>query len=106
MNRERALVQLPNGDLWRGYERTAKTEDNVAMPADAPRPFAKIDEAMSNIQIAAKGNSTLTCTWCGLQGDGKQMREHLKTSHPSIVQPPTDEQLAVAASINQTLKTK
>lgn len=92
----RELVQLPNKDLWRGHTYKAKGESNIDTTPD-PRPFAKIDAAMAAILQHASGNPSLTCLWCGTQGDSKEMREHLKTSHPSIVEPPTNEQIAAAA---------
>lgn len=96
----RELVQLPNGDLWRGHDRNLTREDNVDK-TNAPRPFAKIDEAMSAILKNAKGHRDLTCLWCGLQSGDKEMREHLKKDHASVVNPPSDEQLIMATKLNQ-----
>ena len=95
------LVQLVNKDLWRGHERAPKLRENVIVPDNTPRPFAKIDEAMASILNAAKGANILTCSWCGFQTGDKDMREHLKKNHASVVEPPTNEQLALAAQLNK-----
>lgn len=90
------LIQLPNGDLWRGHEYKKTGEGNVDI-TPLPRPFGKLDAAMAAILQFSNGNPNLTCVWCGLQGDTKFMREHLKKDHASIVEPPSEAQLAAAA---------
>jgi hypothetical protein len=103
---EGEFVQLPvSRDLWRGNVRSPKATDNVD-PVTAPRPFAKIDEAMASILAASKGANILTCTWCGLQSADKAMREHLKKDHASVVEPPTDEQIAAATLAASTPASK
>lgn len=93
------MVQLINGDLYRGFVYNPVARENVEK-TDAPRPFAKIDEAMASILKASKGAKELTCTWCGFQSSDTQMREHLKKNHPSVVEPPSDEQIMAAAKLS------
>jgi hypothetical protein len=98
---ESILIQLPNKDLWRGHKhKQVETNSNVDI-SPAPRPFAKIDAAMAAILQASKGAKLLSCLWCGLQHDDKQMREHLKKDHPTVVEPPTEEQILAASKLNQ-----
>ena len=102
---ERVLTQLPvSKDLWKGFDYKPKdVEVNVPMD-NAPRPFAKLDEAMAAILKASAGANLLTCTWCGLQSDTKAMRDHLKKNHPSVVEPPTEEQIFAASKLSEGKK--
>src|SRR5687767_3248510 len=94
---ETSLVVLPNKDLWRGHIRKPKGVDNVPQILPDERPFSKLDEAMANILNVSAGAKELTCTYCGLQFDTVNMREHLKKNHASVVEPPTDAMLMEAS---------
>ena len=99
---ERMLTQLPvSKDLWRGFEYKPKEVASNVPTDNAPRPFAKLDEAMAAILKTSAGANLLTCTWCGLQSDTKAMREHLKKNHASVVEPPTEEQIYAASKLTE-----
>lgn len=85
------FIQLPNGDLWRGYIRSEKGTDNVQAPVTEDTKISKIDQAMNELVKNAKGASMLSCTWCGHQTVEKNMRAHLTKNHPSVFNPLTDE---------------
>lgn len=83
------LVPLPNGDLHRGFrhKNAAANIDVDVIPESMGNP---LDRAMANILKAAGqgGGHGLTCLWCGLQWpqtSAKEVREHLKDAHPSVV---------------------
>lgn len=87
MMTEDHLVPLPNGDLHRGM-RNRKNVTNIDVEVIPESMGNPLDRAMSKILTAAKGGNTLTCLWCGLQfgaNSEKDIREHLKESHPSVV---------------------
>jgi len=98
MTIEAQLIPLPNKDLWRGHKRGRKAADNLtaAERKDMPRPHP-LDAAMAVLLLQANGASELTCQWCGQQAREQAMRDHLKANHPSIVSPPSVEQVALAA---------
>lgn len=100
------LIQLPNRDLWRGHTRQPRVTDNVVFNTETPRPFAKIDEAMAQMLKLGNGAKELTCLWCGLQFGDASMREHLKKSHSSVVEPPTDDRIAAALAAVEAAKTE
>lgn len=81
----RELTQLPNGDLWRGYQdklsETALTETQV-VSLESQDP---VNKAMAAIVITSKGARELTCNWCGSQSDEKNMRAHIKINHASAI---------------------
>lgn len=90
MGADEQLQLLPNGDLHRGIKLENFAQPNIdteVIPATAGNP---LNRAMSQILQAAKGGHALTCLWCGLQydsqGSEKDMREHLKKDHPSVVE--------------------
>lgn len=90
MQTETHLVPLPNGDLHRGFRNGhGKAQANIevdVIPDDMGNP---LDRAMAKILNAAKGGHQLTCLWCGIQfgaNSEKDIREHLRTSHPSVVE--------------------
>lgn len=90
------LVQLPNKDLWRGYHTMVTPEANIdveVIPETAQNP---VNRAMAQILKASNGAHELTCLWCGMQGDERSIRDHLKSSHASVVNPMSDAQVAMA----------
>jgi len=94
MRKEDQLTVLPNKDLWRG-NKVGTPGGNIPSPdAEHITTADPLNAAMANILKAAAGNKTLTCVWCGQQWDGanneKAIREHLLTSHASVVKPMTD----------------
>lgn len=93
------FIQLPNKDLWKGYKEQpteqAKLESEV-IPAEMQNP---VNRAMAAILEASKGGIP-TCLWCGQQYDERSMREHLKTSHPSVMAP-INEAAVLMATVEQ-----
>lgn len=90
MGADEQLQLLPNGDLHRGIKLDATPLANIDVEV-LPESFGNpLNRAMAQILKAAKGGHALTCLWCGLQWDGqmaeKDVRAHLKDSHPSIVE--------------------
>lgn len=92
---EKELIQLPNKDLWRGRQEDVVPQDNLEGVPSTPAP---IDSAMASILLASKGASVLTCTRCGQQYNESSMREHLRQAHPSWINPPSTEELVLAAA--------
>ena len=96
---DRELIQLPNGDLWRGYRdepsAIAIAEIAEVITEEAADP---VNRAMANILKAAKGSRNLSCLWCGQQFDERAMRAHLKTAHATAIglDRPSDAQVLVA----------
>lgn len=87
MKTEDHLVPLPNGDLHRGM-RNRKNVTNIDVEVIPESMGNPLDRAMAKILTAAKGGNAVTCLWCGLQwgsNSEKDVREHLKQSHPSVV---------------------
>jgi len=81
------LTLLPNGDLHRGLRMEDARNPNIDVTViEAANPLNRI---MAEILLAAKGGHNLTCTRCGLQWNGqnaeKDIREHLKKDHASLV---------------------
>lgn len=92
----RELVQLVNKDLWRGRAIDAKTNPApTSVPVTSESPQHPLDRAMATVLAASAGAQTLTCVWCGLQGDPTFMREHLKKDHKSVVEPAVDAAVAL-----------
>lgn len=88
MKTETHLVPLPNGDLHRGFRQISPVLSNIDVEIIPDTMGNPLDRAMAKILSAAKGGHELTCLWCGLQfnqGGEKGIREHLKDSHPSVV---------------------
>lgn len=90
MGAEEQLQLLPSGDLHRGIRLANAAKPNIdteVIPESMGNP---LNRAMAQILAAAKGGHALTCLWCGLQWDGqmaeKDVREHIKKDHPSIVE--------------------
>lgn len=82
------LVPLPNGDLHRGM-RNRKNVTNIDVEVIPESMGNPLDRAMAKILKAANGGHQLTCLWCGIQfsaNSEKDIREHLRTSHPSVVE--------------------
>ena len=90
------LVMLPNRDLWRGHNYKARVDTSNVEIKNEPRPFSRLDEILATQMRLANGHSELTCLWCGTQCGVKEMREHLKAQHASVVNPPTDAELMAA----------
>lgn len=87
MKTEDHLVPLPNGDLHRGM-RNRKNVTNIDTEVIPDSMGNPLDRAMAKILTAAKGGNMVTCLWCGLQwgsNSEKDVRQHLKDSHPSVV---------------------
>lgn len=91
-------MQLPNGDLWRGYRDTlsevAMSETEiVSLESQDP-----VNKAMASILKAAKGAKELSCLWCGHQADERATRAHIKTNHAISIglDKPSDAQVLVA----------
>lgn len=87
MRTETHLIPLPNGDLHRGL-KNRPVDANIDVEVIPDNMGNPLDRAMAKILAAAKGGHELTCLWCGLQysnGQESQIREHLKESHPSVV---------------------
>jgi hypothetical protein len=94
---EQSLYQLPNKDLWRGYtpETAAIANlENEKVPEGIQDPLNK---AVAECLAVHPGSREVTCKWCGQQGDEKWIRKHLPSSHPSVVNPMSDAEVAVAA---------
>lgn len=84
---ETHLVPLPNGDLHRGFRKVHRTESNIDVENIPDEMGNPLDRAMAKILQAGRDGHPLTCLWCGLQwgaNSEKDIREHLKTSHPSV----------------------
>lgn len=86
---EEHLVPLPNGDLHRGF-RKQSAQDNIDVEVIPESMVNPLDRAVSKCLLAAKDGNPLTCLWCGLQygvqNGEKDLREHLKKDHASIVE--------------------
>lgn len=95
----RELIQLPNKDLWRGYnpDDASANIDVEVVPETAQNP---VNRAMAAILRKAQ-NGVLTCIWCGLQGDERYMRQHVKESHKSVIEPSTASEAALATLATQ-----
>ena len=88
MKTEDHLVPLPNGDLHRGM-RNRKNVTNIDVEVVPESMGNPLDRAMAKILKAANGGHQLTCLWCGIQfsaNSEKDIREHLRTSHPTVVE--------------------
>lgn len=90
LNQDEQLQLLPNGDLHRGIRLENFAQPNIEAEV-LPDSFGNpLNRAMAQILKAAKGGHALTCLWCGLQYDGmgseKDIRDHLKKDHASIVE--------------------
>lgn len=89
MKTETHLVPLPNGDLHRGFRQISPVLSNIDVDVIPDSMGNPLDRAMAKVLSAAKGGHELTCLWCGLQfsqGGEKNIRDHLKDSHPSVVE--------------------
>lgn len=89
MRTEDHLVPLPNGDLHRGMRNRNAINSNIDVDVIPDAMGNPLDRAMAKILKAANGGHMLTCVWCGIQfgnSDEKGVREHLKSSHPSVVE--------------------
>lgn len=90
MKSEQQVMLLPNGDLHRGVKLDMSAKSNIDVEVIPDTMANPLNRAMSQILLAAKGGHALTCLWCGLQYDGhgseKDMREHLKKDHPTVVE--------------------
>lgn len=81
----RELTQLPNGDLWRGYQTAPSAialSESAIVSLENQDP---VNKAMAAILLTSKGAHELTCNWCGSQSDEKNMRAHLKVNHASAI---------------------
>lgn len=100
---EGTLIPLPNKDLWRGHTREKRDEtgDKRTSEAYAARKIAEeqnpLNRAILQIEQTSKGANTLTCLWCGLQGNRAFMVEHLTKNHPSVSNPAKDAEVALAS---------
>src|SRR5438045_2892878 len=90
LGKDEELRLLPNGDLHRGIKLENFAQPNIeaeVIPSTFGNPLNRI---MSDVLKAAKGGHALTCLHCGLQWNGngaeKDVREHYKKDHPSIVE--------------------
>lgn len=90
MGADEELRVLPNGDLHRGIKLEDANKPNIdveVIPATFGNPLNRI---MADVLKAAKGGHALTCLHCGLQWEGqgaeKEVREHYKKDHPSVVE--------------------
>lgn len=88
---EEHLIPLPNGDLHRGFKRWASPEDNIDVEKIPDTVGNPLDRAMAKILAHRTINQNhLECIWCGLQfsvmGSEKDIREHLKNDHPSVIE--------------------
>ena len=91
------LVPLPNGDLHRGM-RNHKHVNNIDVDVIPESMGNPLDRAMAKILKAANGGHQLTCLWCGIQfgaNSEKDIREHLKKDHASVVEGWKDQESAV-----------
>jgi hypothetical protein len=88
---EETLIPLPNGDLHRGFRKFSRGDSNIDVEK-IPESFGNpLDRAMAKILAHKRiDQSHLECVWCGLQfsgmGSEKDIREHLKQDHPSVVE--------------------
>jgi len=84
------LQLLPNGDLHRGIRLENSAKPNIDAEVISENAGNPMNRAMAKILTAAKGGHALTCLWCGLQWDGqgaeKDVRDHLKKDHGSVVE--------------------
>ena len=88
MGANEELRLLPNGDLHRGIRLEDANKPNVDVEVIT---YANpLNRVISDVLKAAKGGHALTCLHCGLQWEGqgaeKEVREHYKKDHPSVVQ--------------------
>ena len=88
---EEHLIPLPNGDLHRGFKRFSNSPDNIDVEKIPDSVGNPLDRAMAKILGHKKiDQNHLECIWCGLQfstmGSEKDIREHLKNDHPSVVE--------------------
>lgn len=91
-------MQLPNGDLWRGYTTAPSAialSESEVVSLESQDP---VNKAMASILTNSKGSRELTCLWCGAQSDEKSMRAHIKVNHSSAIglDKPSDAQVLVA----------
>lgn len=91
---EEHLIPLPNGDLHRGMKNRL-AESNIDVDVVPESQGNPLDRAVAKCLKAAKNGENLTCLWCGMQygipgpqnlGGEKNLREHLKETHKSIVE--------------------
>lgn len=90
MGKDEELRLLPNGDLHRGIKLEDANRPNIeaeVLPSSFGNPLNRV---IADVLQAAKGGHALTCLHCGLQWDGqgaeKEVREHYKKDHPSVVE--------------------
>jgi len=91
-------IQLPNGDLWRGYRDQPSAlaiSEQEKIAEDMADP---VNRAMAAILKTANGSRELTCHWCGAQGDEKSTRAHIKSAHAQAIglDKPSDAQVLTA----------
>lgn len=90
MGKDEELKLLPNGDLHRGIKLEDARQPNIEAEV-IPKTFGNpLNRVMADVLAAAKGGHALTCLHCGLQWEGqgaeKEVREHYKKDHPSVVE--------------------
>ena len=88
MGSNEELRLLPNGDLHRGIKLEDANQPNIE--AEVITYANPLNRVVSDVLKAAKGGHALTCLHCGLQWQGqgaeKEVREHYKKDHPSVVE--------------------
>lgn len=92
------LVQLPNGDLWRGVNIDATPRVDTASAA-AKNETA--DDVVAEMITSQKGE-VLSCVACGQQFSRKQLnelREHVETLHKSMFDTDATKQQALHATL-------
>lgn len=85
------LTQLPNKDLWRGYQDVPPASLDTEVIAEEEQD--PVNRAMANILKSSKGGIP-TCNWCGQQGQEGWMRAHVKKQHKAVLFPASDAQVA------------
>lgn len=80
------LIQLPNGDLWRGMPEGQDQARPDTVDASAP---ATSEDAVAEAFTKQKGE-TVHCNWCGVEFSKKQFNEfseHIAKLHPTALKP-------------------
>ena len=101
------MVQLPNGDLWRGHVHVEPNTEIIDFPDEVTPDEA--DVAIEKALEAIKSQATIkgglkqsTCNWCGNQTQGvkavENMRYHLRTQHKGALTQ-TDEKALLMKSL-------
>lgn len=93
------MIQLPNGDLWRGHTLVQSDERPDTLSLEGGE---KPEDVIAEILTSQKGEM-LSCTMCGQQYSRKQLnelREHIEKLHPASSKPLTNAEVALAQGMD------